>query len=192
MFMGLSIRTTNIELGIQRTPSRMNLETEYARLRLHQKHTRINISTEKPRVLIDQSKCFAETGLKSSRELSREAAQRGYRQAMKFISQTAQDGYALAAIEKGGNPTADIAVRRAYPQKQFGLDFIPKSRPEIKVTGSIDIQWDRSGEGVNSGVKGSYTPGYVRLDFEPTKIDIYVKQYPSVDIKYESNMDVSV
>ncbi len=190
--MGLSIRTTNIELGIQRTPSRMNLKTENARLRLHQEHTRINISTEKPRVLIDQSQCFAEAGLKSSRELSREAAQRGYQQVMKFIGQTASDGYALAEIEKGGNPITSIAVRRAYPQRQFGLDFIPKSRPKIEVTGSVNTKWDRSGEGVHNGVEGSYSPGYVRLDFEPTKFKIYVKQYPSVDINYESNVDVSI
>ncbi len=190
--MGLSIRTTNIQLGIQRTPSRMNLETENARLRLRQKHTRINISTEKPQVLIDQSQCFAEAGLRSNIEFAREAALRGFRQSMEFIGQTARDGYALAEIEKGGNPIASIAVRRAYPQRQFGLDYIPKSRPEIKVTGSVDTQWDRSGEGVNSGVEGSYSPGYVRLDFEPTKIKIFVKRYPSVDISYESNVDVSV
>lgn len=190
--MGLSIRTTDIQLGIHRTPSSMNMETENARLRLHQKHTRINIRTETPRVLIDQSQCFAEAGLKSNYDFAREAAVRGSQQAMEFTGQTARDGYTLAEIERGGNPIASIAVRRAYPQKQFGLDFIPKSRPKIEVTGSVDTQWDRSGEGVNTGVEGSYSPGYVRLDFEPTKIKIFVKQYPSVDINYESNLDVSI
>lgn len=192
MFMGLSIRTTNIELGIQRTPSRMNLETENARLALRQKHTRINISTERPQVLIDQSQCFAEAGLKSNYDFAREAALRGFRQSMDFIGQTASDGYALAEIEKGGNTIASIAVRRAYPQRQFGLDFIPKSRPKIDVTGSVDTQWDRGGEGVNGGVEGSYSPGYVRLDFEPTKINIFVKQYPRIDIRYESKVDMSI
>lgn len=190
--MGLSIRTTDIQLGIDRTPSSLNMDTRNASLELHQKHAKVNVTTEKPKVIIDQYQCFAEAGLKSSADLIREAAQRGYRQVMKFIGQTARDGYTLAAIENGGNPIAAIAARDASPQKEFGLAFIPKSRPKIEVTGSIDIQWDRNGEGVKNGVEGNYIPGYAKLDFEPARVDIYVKQYPSVDIEYESSVDLLI
>lgn len=152
----------------------------------------MSISTEKPRVLIDQYQCFAEAGLKNNRDFTREAAQRGYRQVMKYIGQTTQDGHALAAIEKGGNPIADIAVRRAYPQKEFGLDFIPKSRPEIKVVGGVETEWEKNAEGVNNGVKGSYVPGFADSDFTPSKVNIYVKQYPLVDIKYENDVDILI
>lgn len=192
MNMGLSIRTTDIKLGIERTPSSLQMDTQNAKLELHQKHAKVNITTENPRVLIDQYQCFAEAGLKGNYDFAREAAQLAYRQVMNFIGETARDGNTLAAIEKGGNPIAEIAVRRAYPQKEFGLDFIPKSRPEIEVTGSIDIQWDRNGEGALNGVEGRYIAGYTKLDFEPSKINIYVKQYPSVDIKYENSVDLLI
>lgn len=152
----------------------------------------MSISTEMPRVLIDQYQCFAEAGLKNNRDLMREGTQRGYRQVMKYIGQTARDGYALAAIEQGGNPIADIAVREAYPQKEFNIAFIPQSRPEIKVVGSVSTSCDKNGEGVNNGVKGNYAPGFANSDFTPAKVNIYVKQYPSVDIKYENKVDISV
>ena len=188
--MNISIRTTDIQLGINRTPSSLNMDTEISRLELHQKHAKVNISTEKPRVLIDQYQCFAEAGLKNNGDFAKAAAQRGYRQAIKVVGQTVRDGYSLAAIEYGGNPIAEIGKRNAYPEKQFNLAFIPKSRPKIEVVGSIDTQWDKNSAGVKNGVEGRYHKGYVRMDFEPTKIDIYVKQYPSIDITYEGSVDV--
>ena len=190
--MGLSIRTTNIQLGIERIPSRLQMETRIAKLELHQKHAKVNITSEKPKVIIDQYQCFAEAGLKNNGDFIREAAQRGYQQVMDYIGQTAQDGNSLAAIEKGGNPIAAIAARKFSPEKSFGLAFIPQSRPKIDVTGRLDIQWDRNWEGVNTGVEGKYIPGYAKMDFEPARINIYVKQYPLVEIKYENNVDLSI
>jgi hypothetical protein len=190
--MGLSIRTTDIQMETDRTPSSLSIETQNARLELHQKHAKVNITTEKPKVLIDQYECFAEAGLKNNYDFTREAAQLGYQQAMDFIGQTAQDGGALAAIERGGNPIVAIAVRDASPEKSFVLAFIPQSRPKIDVTGNIDIQWDRNGEGIHNGVEGNYIPGYANINFEREKLNIYVKQYPSVAISYENSMDVSI
>lgn len=190
--MALSIQTTDIRLEYSRTPCRLEIETQNARLLYRQKHARVNITTEKPKVLIDQYDCFAEAGLKGNYDFTREAAQRAYRQVMEYIGKTASDGKALAAIENGGDPIRAIAVRDAYPQHEFGLGFVPRSRPKIEVTGSVNIDWERNWEGVNNGVEGTYTPGGVSIGFEPAKLSIYVKQYPSVDIRYESNIDVYI
>jgi len=190
--MGLSIRTTDIRLGIERTPCSLRIEKQNARLELHQEHAKVSISTEKPRILIDQYQCFAEAGRMNNSDLAKETSQKAYNQVMKFIGETARDGYTLAAIERGGNPIADIAVRKAYPQKEFNIAFIPRSRPEIEVVGSVNTSWDKNGEGVNNVVRGNYIPGYANSDFTPAKVNIYVKQYPSIDIKYEPSVDVSV
>jgi hypothetical protein len=190
--MGLTIRTTDIQLGIETTPGQWDIRTQSAKLEMHQKHAKVNIRTEKPRVLIDQYECFAEEGLKNNYDFTKEAAQRGYQQAMEFIGKTAQDGYTLAAIENGGNPIAAIAKRDSSPQKEFVLAIIPRSRPKIDVTGNVDIQWDRNWEGVMTGIEGRYIPGFVDANYNPGKVNIYVKQYPSVDIKYDGNIDVSI
>lgn len=190
--MGLIINTTNTKLGMETRSSRLNIDSHIATLKLHQNHAKVRLDTEKPRVFIDQYQCFAEAGLKNNGDFTREVAQRGYRQAMKYIGQTASDGYALAAIENGGNPIAAIAVRDTSPRREFVLDFIPKSRPKIEVTGSIDIRLDGSGEDAFSTVEGNYIAGYTRMDFTPAKVNIHIKQYPSIDIKYEPGVDVSV
>ncbi len=190
--MALSIQTTDIQLEYNRIPSKQEIETRNARLEFKQKHAKVNITTEKPKVLIDQYECFAEAGLKGNYDFTKEATQRAYQQVMEFIGKTASDGNTLAAIENGGNPMKAIAVRDAYPKYEFGLGFIPKSRPKIEVTGSVNIDWERNWEGVNNGVDGTYTPGSVNIDFEPAKINMYVKQYPSVDIRYENNIDISI
>lgn len=192
MHMGLSISTTDIQLGIESIPSRLQMETRNARLELHQKHAKVNISTEKPRVLIDQYQCFAEAGRMNNFDHGKKIAESAYRQVMKFIGQTARDGYALAAIERGGNPIADIAVRRAYPQKEFNIAFIPRSRPEIEVTGSVDTQLEKNGEGTNNGVDANYVPGYANSYFTQANVNVFVKQYPSVNINYEPSVDISI
>jgi hypothetical protein len=46
--------------------------------------------------------------------LSLEAAWRGRRQALKYIAKCAKDGDALAAIERGGSPIAEIARRDSF------------------------------------------------------------------------------
>lgn len=191
--MALSIHTTDIQLGYERIPPNLSIETRSAKLELHQKHAKINIRTEKPRILIDQYECFASAGLKGNADFMKEAAQRGYQNAMEVIGKRAQDGRMLAAIEKGGNPIAYIARRDSFPEHEFVLDFIPKARPKIDVTGDLQIEPERNWEGANNGVEGNYIPADVNIDYTPGRITVNVLQYPSVEIKYLGNsFDTSI
>ena len=191
--MALSINTIDIQLEYQRTASDLSIETSSARLELHQKHAKVNIDTELPRILIDQYECFASAGLKGNYDFIKEVAQRGRQNALEVIGKKAQDGKMLAAIENKGNPIAYIAKRDAFPEKEFVLDFIPKARPKIDVTGDIQIDAEKNSEGVNNGVEGNYIPGSLRIDFSPARININVIRYPSVDIKYMGeNFDTSI
>lgn len=190
--MGLSIKTTDIELGINTTPSRLRMNSERASLRLHQNKCRMTIETQKPEVMIDQSKCFAEAGIKSNSEFAREAAAHGYKKAMQYISKTASDGDRLAAIQYGGNAMAEIAVRDALKTNEFVLGSMPRSLPEIKVTGNIDVQWKIPENIALNGVDGEYAPARLETDFMPARVDIYVRRYPSVDIRYEGQLDILI
>lgn len=185
--MGLSISTTSIQLGMETTPARLAIESQRASLSLHSRQEKANIHTEQPKVTIDQYECFATAGLKNNSDLTNDAAQKGYQQVMDFIGKTASDGATLAAIENGGNPIKSIAVRDAWPEHVFGLDFIPKAGPKIDFTGSIDIEWEGNTEGANNGVEGNVDPGYINMQFEPARINTFVKQYPSINIQYEGN-----
>jgi hypothetical protein len=46
--------------------------------------------------------------------LSLESAWRGHQQALEYIAKCAEDGDMLAAIERGGNPIAEIALRDSF------------------------------------------------------------------------------
>jgi hypothetical protein len=190
--MGLSIRTTDIELGIKTTPCRFRMNSEMADLRLHQEHCRVEIKTQKPEVKIDQSKCFSDEGIKSNSEFAREAAARGYKKAMQYIGKVARDGGRMAAIQHKGNVIAEIAVRDALKTNEFVLGFIPRSLPEIRVTGNIDVQWVEPGNAALNGVYGEYDPASLETEFDPAKVNIYVRRYPAVDIKYEGKLDILI
>lgn len=191
--MALQIRTTNIQLAYERTPPDLNIQSSGARLELHQKHAKVNIETERPRVLIDQYECFASAGLKNNYDFIHEIAQNAKQGVLEFIGKTAEDGKALAAIEKGGNPIAAIAKRDAFPEHEFVLDFIPKARPKFEVTGDIKIEPERNWEGVNNGVEGTYIPGNVNINYTPGRVNFSILQYPSVDIKYlGNNIDTTI
>ncbi|MDP4093186.1 MAG: DUF6470 family protein [Bacillota bacterium] len=193
--MSLQITQTWGRIGIDRTPGNLDIQTTSAKLELHHKEAKVNIHSELPKIQIDQYECFASAGLKGPADLTRDFVQRAYQQVMDHIGKTAEDGDRLAAIEKGGNPIAEIAERDAWPQHEFGIDFIPKVGPSISVKGgSIEIDPEPNGEGINTGVEGDYTQGDVNINYTPSVINTYMAQYPSINVSYQpgNNVDVSL
>lgn len=191
--MGLTMTRTDARLGMETTPGKYNMESRRASLELHQKQAKVNIKTELPKVLIDQYECFAEAGLKNSADLSKEQSELAYQQVMEFIEKTAEDGDQLAKIELGGTPIADIAERDAFPEKEFGLAFIPSTGPKFDVTGSLDIEAVRNWEGVNNGVEINYQPAQLDTNYTPSVLRIYMQSYPSLNISYQGrNVDTYV
>ncbi len=185
--MGLSIQTTSTQIGIHHASGKWNIESQKATLHFRTKQAKVNLDTELPMVIIDQYECFATAGLKNNYDLTRSMAQKAYQQLIEYIGKTASDGNTLAAIENGGNPIKAIAVRDAYPEHTFGIDSIPKARPKISFTGGVNIEWEDARHGARIGIEGQYNPGYIMIDYKPSDIDIYVKQYPKINIEYLGN-----
>lgn len=185
--MGLTINQTYARIGIDRSPSSMEITTNNAKLELRQKQPKVNIRTELPKVRIDQYEAFASAGRKGIADLAREAAQLGYQSAMDYIGKVADDGDTLARIEDGGNPIIDIAVRDAYPEHEFGLATMPTARPEITVEGSVNMEAERTSEGALNGVEGQYTPGNVSYNYTPAIVKVYMAQYASINISYQNS-----
>lgn len=183
--MGLVINQTYAQIGIETTPGRLAIQTQDAKLELHQKHAKVNIHTELPKVEIDQYECFASAGLKGIRDLTKEITDRAYQQVMEYIGKIAEDGDRLAAIEKGGNPIADIAERDAYPEHEFGYATIPTASPKFTVKGGVKFDPEPNGQGITNGVEGKYSPGDVSISYTPAQVRTYMKQYASISIRYQ-------
>ena len=183
--MGLRIDQTYAKIDIGRTPASLEMQTQYPKLELHQKQARLNIHTEFPKLQIDQYEEFASAGLKGVTDMLREANANAYQHVMEYIGQTAEDGDRLAAIEKGGNPIADIAKEHAYPEHEFGVDVLPKVPPKFSViSGHVDIELE---DGALNKVETNFTWGKINFNYLPSNVTISLKQYASISMKYEPN-----
>lgn len=192
--MSLEISQTYARLGVERTQSSLEMKSKFATLELDSKEPKINIRTELPKVEIDQYECFASAGLKKPLDLTADMAEQSKGNAIEYIGKVAADGDMLAAIENGGRQIPEIAARDAYPQHEFGMVTMPSTGPKITVTGSLEIDAERTSEGVNNGVDGVYTPGELDIRYTPDKIRFYMEQYAAVNIKYipENKIDQKV
>lgn len=186
--MGLQISQTPTVINYETIPASFKHQTQNAKLELSYRKLQLNQRTELPKVLIDQSQCFSESGIKSSSEFWSEAAQLGKQQAMEYIAKAVDEGNFMADIYGGSpNAIAQISANNFIEMREFGMVTMPRSRPKIEVTGSLTLEPNVNGLGVLNGVDGTYTPGRVNFEFSPGKVNFYVKQYGKVNIEYVGN-----
>ncbi|MDK2800251.1 MAG: hypothetical protein PWQ70_1870 [Clostridiales bacterium] len=183
----LRISQTYAQIGIQTQNDRLQLHTTQPKLNIHQEHVQVELESELPRVRIDQYQCFAEAGLKNNIDLLKEAAQLAQQQSMQYTAEIASDGDRLAAIENNGDAIVEIAERDAYPEKEFNIDTIPKSRPKIEVIGNLEISFKPG------GVQYNAVPGKVENNTNPGQVNIYMRQWPSIIFQYiGKNVDTRI
>lgn len=183
-FVGLEISRVPAKLNIETTPSRLDIRTRKAKLEFRTERAKVEIHTELPRVIIDQSECFASMGLMGPVDLTRQEGKYAMQQALKYASKVSGDGDSMAAIENPRDPMPDIVERDTYPEREFVLDFIPKARPRINVTGGVQINTEKNAEGTSNRVQATYTPPEIRIDHKASQVRIRMAQYPSIRMRY--------
>lgn len=183
--MGLVITQTRAKIDVSTSPGRLEIQTNNADLKLHQKHAKINIQTDLPKVKIDQYEAFASAGLKNFLDLTLEERDLAKQHVLEQIATMAQDGDRMASIELPGNAIAEIAEKNAYTTNEFGLDYLPKVRPKITVSGgTLSIDPQRNGEGPHNGVEADYSPGKVSFNYTRSNVNIRMQQYNSLKFDY--------
>ncbi len=184
--MGLTITSTPARLYIERIPEKLNIQTNAAKLELTQKHAKVNIETEQIRVKINQYPCFAEEGLKNSLDLAKELTEIANASVREYIAKKTQNGDDMKKIGNKANIMLDNIARDSVTKHEFGMVTMPTSRPIISFEGgSVQILAEfRNNKGEMNGVTGTYTPGSVNIDYTPAKINIQMKSYGALDIKY--------
>lgn len=174
----LQIKTTPGLIGINTSQGRQSIEQPWGKLEINQSKPKLHIEKELPKVIIDQYECFAEAGLKNNTDLTKDIGEWSYKCFLEGIANYNQEGDMLAQIEKGGNPFPIIAENRAFPSYDFNIDFIPKSRPKIDVTGYINIDWDIKKPIINYEVRQPV------IDYQTGKVKISMRQWPSIEMRY--------
>lgn len=178
----ISIRTTNALIGIDSTRAKLSIEQPRAVFEMKQKLPKVDIKTELGHIIIDQRQCFNEAGLKDNTAFAEYVVQESRQAVLEGISRVSYEGDMMAAIETKINAVAEIAASNSIRMYDFNVDFIPKSRPKIDFTdGGLDIQLERG------YVDLRVIPQKPVINYEPGKVDIYMRQYPSISFRYVGN-----
>ncbi|MFY9277978.1 MAG: DUF6470 family protein [Caldicoprobacterales bacterium] len=187
----MALRITQVfgQIGIDTYRSWMDIRQTPPKAHIEQRKPELSIEGKLPKVYIDQTQCFTESGLKPPLQLAMDFNMEGKKAAFEAIGRIAQEGTRLRSIEKGGNPIAEIAYEKSQRDYEITMVQMPKSRP--------DIEWDL---------------GYLKIDWKPNpakiewetyttaqinatkhRVDIYMKQWPDIKIEYiGNNIDSSI
>lgn len=83
-------------------------------------------------ILIDQTQCFNEMGLKTAYAFAQDRAQKSHRRCLEGIAARAQEGDFLVRIEDNPNGIPVIAKRKLDRETQLTVVSMPRSSPVIE------------------------------------------------------------
>lgn len=178
----MNLRITQVygRIGIRQYPAKMDIEQLPPRADIRQSKADLEIENKHAKINIDQSQCFAESGLKPALTLAHDFYDEGLEAGIEAIGNIVEEANALMEIEKGGNPIADIALSKLESEGELNIVMMPKSRPKIWVDeGRADINWRPNPAKIDWQV-------HTKANIEATrhKVDIYMDVWPDIKIEY--------
>lgn len=175
----LQITTQKARLGMQTSPSRMEIEQPRGQWQMQTVPAQMQINQGTPQVIIDQSVPFAEAGLKTLPMMMQEYADLGKQYVLEGIARRAQEGDMMARPPYG-NAIAQIAASRTPIERaDFNVQFIPQSRPEIDIVGlEFEINWQLGGS------ERTFHPQKPQINYTPGAVEIYMMQHPEIYFEY--------
>ncbi|SNS49192.1 hypothetical protein SAMN05446037_101176 [Anaerovirgula multivorans] len=177
--MNLRIQTQDAQIGIQQGIGDLYISQNHHFLQIQTLYPEIYIQQEDPVLLIDQSQCFSEAGLKSNQELSRQFAAKGRQNALRAIAKIADEGNAMADIQNGVVIGRLAKNKMKAQEKQFAFDMIPKSRPEMRFQkGETHIRYQKG------DIKTHVPPNPVNIHYNTRDVKVYLKQKNYIQIDY--------
>lgn len=183
-----------VEIRLQSQPALLGIETRKPKTTMHREPPLIRMErtfptfeSERtgPKLVIEQQKVWEEIGTGGPLYLTQQQKAQGQAGAVEVIGKIAQEGDFLVAIENPGNTIAELAAQLP-PQKEFNVDLIPKSRPQIRVEGELKINW-KLGK-----LKREFTGGKVEINCEPAAIKAYIRQHQYLKISTVSRTGMFV
>lgn len=190
-----------MKLKIRTTPAIINFQTKNAqqttpaipkdKLSLDIEEPKMELKSKNPKIKIDQSQCFNESGLKNNKAFLDEVVSLSKSAVMEGIGHKVEQGNQMMAIENGVDAIAENASYNAWERfyNEFGLVTMPRSRPVITFEeGDVDYQFKRGDVKVINGPykidQGTYQAG---------KVEYYMKQNNSIEITpVGDEVDISI
>ena len=166
------------QIGIDTNQARVSVETRPAVINTTTTPPEVDYSIDFPRVRIDSAKPLAEIGYKAIVPFAADYAQRGKSAVLGAIGRLAREGDSYAA--SAGQKTvvaAQIAKSKSFDNTNFNIGLVPRSSPEISVSGGLDIK-ARQGE-----VHSKAAPNLPEIRYSQGSIKVYLRQTPMIKVE---------
>lgn len=166
-------------IGMQTNNARQSIEQPQAVLEIEQPSAEMTIEKTPARLTIDQTQAKEQLGFKSLPRLMEEFALEGRQGAQEGAGRRAEEGRELVRIENAGNPLPSIAKQNSErPEKFFNIGFIP-SYFSVKLDfepAKLHMDWKQNKPIID------VQPQKPIVGYEPGNVDIYMQQYPELNI----------
>ncbi|MDR3207344.1 MAG: DUF6470 family protein [Oscillospiraceae bacterium] len=174
-------------IQIQQTAGKIQIETQRAQLNvirsqrlqlnMRQNEARLNIDSRASQLEIDQTECFATSGLKTPLRMAGDFNRAGLNAGLEVIATIAAEGLRFLHIEDGGTPIADIAAQSGIHEKRPVVTAMPAVRPQIRFEPTrLDISWNPQ------SVDAKWEVQEDQVEYVPHKVSISMATYPSIEI----------
>ena len=176
----LKITTTPIKLSMSSQKARLESHLPEPELGIIRTPSRLNMKSENIKVNIDTSAARDSLGFKTARSLNRDAAVFGKQAAANATVRYAQMGNQMMQIQKGVT-IPEIVQNQMMAQTKVttGFEFLPAVGP--------DISWDPGSLAIDytpSRIEFDPQPDMQEAVYVPGELNINVEQYPKVEIEY--------
>lgn len=158
-------------LGWNRTPYRFEMQgtDNLNLLDMQTEKGRLEMQSSKPTIKIDQSQCFSEIGRKGVTDFRADNTDYGRAMLRQAVARMVDQGNRMIDIHIQADAFAEQADYNAFGmfEREFNLDFIPKSRPQITIDPwSMNYSY-KAARVINNSYprKAQFNFTYGRLDF---------------------------
>jgi len=182
MFPQVRLQLIPAKIDIQVQRGSLEMEQKPADLEIEQPKAQVTMERKPPQLTIDQTKAREDVGYKSVARATEDAATEGEQAVLEGIARRGQERQELLQIQNGGNAIAAIAKNNRQHIKQFGIGWIPSSNSvEISYNpGELNISIEAQKPIINSKINKP------EMTFTPSKVNIQMAQYPSLEIDFEN------
>lgn len=174
----IQIRQQHAVLSIDADLGKQHLEQPQATVEMEQIRPEQHFTTSRGRLEINQDRAWDALALGGNLETMSKIYSRASEMALRGLARIVDRGNRLADIHQGGNPIAEMARdwQRTFPE----FDFRGEASSD-----NVDLSYKPAKVSIET------TPGRINLNvevnrpvhrYERGKLDIYMSQYPKVDI----------
>lgn len=169
----LNINQQYAQIGLNIKEPQIKLQSTLPRVEIQTNPAVLQIESPGPVLHIDQTQCFAESGLKNNAALREDLVSRARSNILEDIAAIASEGDQLAKIR--GATIGTVIANRCPKSREFTMVSMPQSRPQISFETSLPTINYRP-----AVLDFNLNEGQVDSNLDWGKVDLYLQQKNSI------------